>query len=92
MNDEIDADWAASVQQRAFGWPYVRERLTQPRLERVWELRHNFTPYDAIYLATTEALQAEHLDETALLTADLKLRNAPKETLPCQILTFPPMS
>jgi len=88
-NGEIDPDWAASVQRRLFGWPYVRERMTQPRLERVWELRHNFTPYDAAYLATTEALQAEDLDDIALLTADNKIRNAPRATLPCPVLTFP---
>jgi predicted nucleic acid-binding protein len=27
-------------------------------LERMWELRHNFTAYDAAYIALAEALEA----------------------------------
>jgi predicted nucleic acid-binding protein len=38
-----------------------------PLLSRCWELRHNFTPYDAAYVALAEALQA------TLLTADRRL-------------------
>lgn len=40
-----------------------------PLLARVWELRHNFTPYDAVYIALTEATNA------VLYTADAKLRD-----------------
>ena len=87
---EIDADHAATVQRRIFGWPFVREEITQPMLERIWELRHNFTPYDAAYLAATEALQSQHLEEVALVTADRKLRNAPPATLPVRVLAFDP--
>jgi predicted nucleic acid-binding protein len=36
-----------------------------PLRERVWELRHNLTAYDAVYLALAEAL-----DEPVLLTGD----------------------
>jgi predicted nucleic acid-binding protein len=36
-----------------------------PLRERVWELRHNLTSYDATYLALAEAL-----DDPLLLTAD----------------------
>ncbi len=36
-----------------------------PLRERVWELRQNLTPYDAIYLALAEAL-----GDATLLTAD----------------------
>jgi len=88
-NFEIEEAWATEVQRRSFGWPYVRENMTQPRLERVWELRKRFTLYDAAYLATTESLQAEHTEDVALLTADPKLKGAAAGTLPCQILTFP---
>jgi predicted nucleic acid-binding protein len=35
--------------------------------DRIWELRHNFTPYDACYLALAEAMGAP------LLTCDHKL-------------------
>lgn len=41
-----------------------------PLLPRCWELRHNLTPYDAVYVALAEAL------EVALLTADGRLARA----------------
>ncbi len=40
-------------------------------LDRIWELRHNVSAYDAIYVALAEALA------TILLTADRKLASAP---------------
>jgi predicted nucleic acid-binding protein len=42
-----------------------------PLLPRIWELRHNLTPYDAAYVALAEALGAN------LVTADARLANAP---------------
>ena len=41
-----------------------------PHMERIWELRHNFTAYDAMYLALAEAL------DTVLLTQDAALASA----------------
>jgi len=49
----------------------------RPLMPRIWELRHNLTPYDAAYVALAEAL------DTVLLTADGKLARAP--TLRCEI-------
>lgn len=40
-------------------------------LPRVWELRHNTTAYDAIYLALAEVLRAP------LVTRDARLRDVP---------------
>lgn len=40
-------------------------------LPRIWELRHNVTAYDAVYLALAEALAAP------LLTCDKALASAP---------------
>jgi predicted nucleic acid-binding protein len=40
-------------------------------LPRVWELRHNLTAYDAVYIALAEALDAR------LLTRDRRLAAAP---------------
>ncbi len=40
-------------------------------LDRVWELRHNVSAYDAVYVALAEALS------TVLLTADRRLAAAP---------------
>ena len=39
-------------------------------LSRVWDLRHNFTAYDAVYVALAEALEA------SLLTRDQRLAAA----------------
>ncbi len=38
-----------------------------PLVKRVWELRHNFTAYDAIYIALAEIMGA------VLYTSDAKL-------------------
>lgn len=48
----------------------IRRMPISPLLERMWQLRHNVTPYDAAYVAL-----AEHLNAT-LLTSDVKLANA----------------
>jgi predicted nucleic acid-binding protein len=49
--------------------------------ERIWELRHNLTAYDAWYVALAEALDAP------LVTADRRLSHAPG--LRCEILLPP---
>ena len=43
----------------------------EPFLDRVWELRHNLTAYDAWYVALAESLG------TDLVTADARLVAAP---------------
>lgn len=43
----------------------------RPYIGRVWELRHNLTPYDAAYVALAEALEAP------LVTCDRALATAP---------------
>jgi predicted nucleic acid-binding protein len=45
--------------------------LHAPFAPRVWELRGNLTPYDAMYVALAEAL------DCALVTADARLARAP---------------
>lgn len=45
-------------------------------LPRVWELRHNFSAYDATYVALAEALGC------ALITADIRLAGAPGSCCP----------
>jgi predicted nucleic acid-binding protein len=47
-----------------------------PFRERVWDLRHNLTPYDALYLALTEALGS-----AILLTGDTALASEAERTL-----------
>jgi predicted nucleic acid-binding protein len=41
-------------------------------LQRIWELRHNVTPYDAAYVALAELMSA------TLLTSDIRLSKAPE--------------
>ncbi len=49
----------------------IRRYPHRALLPRIWELRHNLTPYDAAYAALAEVLGAP------LLTADAKLAGAP---------------
>ena len=43
----------------------------EPLLDRVWALRHNFSAYDAVYVALAEMLDA------SLVTSDRRLAHAP---------------
>jgi predicted nucleic acid-binding protein len=43
-------------------------------VDRIWELRHNLTAYDAAYVALAEAL------EVSLVTCDRRLSEAPGHT------------
>ena len=43
----------------------------EPLLDRVWELRHNLSAYDGVYVALAETL------DTILLTCDQHLARAP---------------
>jgi len=49
-------------------------------LDRCWELRGNFTVYDAAYVAIAELL------EVTLVTADAKLAKAPGSRCPIEVL------
>ncbi len=80
---EVASVLRKSVRAGVLAAPTVRQALTDlavfdieryphtPLLPRVWELHHNFTPYDACYVAL-----AEHLD-AVLFTADARLARAP---------------
>jgi predicted nucleic acid-binding protein len=48
----------------------LRRSSHQPFLQRIWELRHVVTPYDAAYIALAEVLDA------LLVTADARLSRA----------------
>lgn len=49
---------------------------------RIWELRHNYSAYDATYIALTEFLDAD-----ALVTTDARLARAPGAA--CRIELLP---
>ena len=62
----ITPDRAASALNDYWSFTIERHDLT-PLRERVWQLRHQFTSYDAAYIALAEALGAP------LVTCDRKL-------------------
>jgi predicted nucleic acid-binding protein len=49
---------------------------------RIWELRHNFTPFDATYVALAEALA----DDAPLLTSDRRLAKAVRKHTDVRVL------
>lgn len=51
-------------------WPILR-RPHLPLMPRIWELRDNFTAYDAAYVALAEALRCP------LVTSDVRITSAP---------------
>lgn len=63
---KLDLATADAARQDHFDLSITRHS-TAPLAERVWQLRHQFTSYDASYLALAESLQAP------LLTCDAKL-------------------
>lgn len=50
-------------------------------LERIWELRHNVSAYDAAYIALAETLGAP------LLTSDARLRDLPRPRIRIELLS-----
>lgn len=58
----------------------------EPLLDRVWELRHNMSAYDAAYVALAEALNAR------LITCDGRLAKAPGSRVPIQLVKAGPQS
>jgi predicted nucleic acid-binding protein len=55
----------------------------EPLLARVWELRHNLTAYDAVYVALAEGLSAP------LLTCDVRLGSAPAVRAQVEVVRGP---
>ena len=53
----------------------------EPFLRRTWELRHNVTAYDAIYVALAEALDAP------LITCDARLARAPVASVTIELIS-----
>ncbi len=49
----------------------LQRHAHEPLLDRVWELRHNMSAYDAVYVSLAEVLDAR------LLTCDRRLARAP---------------
>jgi len=67
---ELDAKDAAAALEDLRSLDLQRH-AHEPLLERVWELRHNLSAYDAVYVALAEVL------DTVLLTCDGRLARTP---------------
>jgi predicted nucleic acid-binding protein len=61
----------AAVMLERFGELSIDRHSAEPLRDRVWQLRHNLTSYDATYVAL-----AEHLD-SRLVTRDARMARAP---------------
>ena len=79
---ELTVESASSALRRLPQLPAVRHELTQQTRQRIWELRHNVTVYDAAYVALVERLESEHKTVVALATADLRLTATPGLSIP----------
>jgi len=71
--EQLSEDRAADVRTDFAGLSIVRYPH-HPLADRAWELRHNLTPYDAVFVALAEAL------EVPLVTCDRRLAMAPGHT------------
>ena len=69
LQGNVSAQWAEAALQVFIDARFIRHRHW-PLLRRVWHLRQNLTPYDAVYIALAELLAA------TLLTHDRKLSGA----------------
>ena len=70
IREEISADRAADARGDFAELALVRYPH-EPLNDRMWELRHNLTAYDATFVALAEALTAP------LITCDARLASAP---------------
>lgn len=66
LGGRLDPELAHQARLDHFAFTITRHEMA-PLAERVWQLRHQFTSYDASYLALAEALRAP------LFTCDAKL-------------------
>ena len=63
-------DQRSAIARQALVDLHITRYPTLTLVERAWALRHNFTPYDAMYVALAEALGMR------LVTADRRLAAA----------------
>lgn len=69
-DDALDAR-AAAVALEDLHALDLQRHAHEPLLDRVWELRHNLSAYDAVYVALAEVL------DTVVLTCDGRLSRTP---------------
>jgi predicted nucleic acid-binding protein len=81
MRGRLSVPRAAEAVSDYRNLPLSRHRH-EPLLERILELRDNFSVYDACYVALAEAIEA------TLVTADRRLATAVREHLPLAVVSY----
>lgn len=66
LGGKIDESRAEAA-RRLYAETWIQLQPVTGLTDRIWELRHNFTPYDAAYIVLAEAL------DLPLVTCDAKL-------------------
>lgn len=76
-----EVEQAASAYLRYLAAMPIRRENAQPLIARIWSLRHNYTAYDASYVALAEALDA------TLATCDEKFERAGAARCPIKTIS-----
>ena len=76
-----EAEEAAGAYLRYLAAMPIRRESAQPLIARIWSLRHNYTAYDASYVALAEALDA------TLVTCDEKFGRAGAARCPIETIS-----
>lgn len=79
LGKQLAAEQAQSAVEDLVAFP-MRRHAHGPLLARVFELRHNLSAYDALYLALAEGLDA------TLLTCDAALVGVPGAMAPVELI------
>lgn len=87
---DITTEFCEQVVRDMSAWPFRRIELTQSMVVRIWELRENMSPYDAMYVAATEQLHSDLDGRVLLATADGRLARTPGLSIPIQLFEPPP--
>ena len=82
---DITAEFCDQLVREMSGWPFRRIDLTQSMVVRIWELRANMSPYDAMYVAATEQLHSDLEGRVLLATADGPLSRTPGLSIPIEL-------
>ena len=75
-----EVEQAAGAYLRYLAAMPIRRESAQPLIARIWSLRHNYTAYDASYVALAEALDA------TLVTCDEKFERAGAARCPIETI------
>lgn len=76
-----EVEQAAGAYLRYLAAMPIRRESAQPLIARIWNLRHNYTAYDASYIALAEALDA------TLITCDEKFTRAGAARCPIETIS-----